>query len=111
MWQNSIGGSMIISRLNFLFLQIIDFAAPALERFATPRLLTTLLISLCCFESHGQETLTNGGNHPGTIAASKTNTYTFTGNSGDAIVLRVGATNVVPRIDLYGPTGALLTSA
>ncbi|HEV8544170.1 MAG TPA: hypothetical protein VGR78_17405, partial [Verrucomicrobiae bacterium] len=62
-------------------------------------------------KSHAQESLTNGGNHPGTIPANKTNTYIFSGSAGDNIVLRVGATNVVPRIDLYGPSGTLIGSA
>src|SRR5947209_3093414 len=59
----------------------------------------------------GQTALTNGGNHPGTIAAGGIDPYTFNGTAGESITLRVGATNFVPQIELHGPGGPLVVSA
>jgi len=37
--------------------------------------------------------------------------WSFTANTGDSIVLRIGGTNFYPEIDLYGPDGKLLGTA
>ncbi len=55
--------------------------------------------------------LTNGKKHSGIIDVGDLDMWSFTANSGDNIQLRVGATNLVPQIDLYGPDGALVQTA
>src|SRR6185369_15395427 len=60
---------------------------------------------------NAQTPLSNGGNHAGTISANSVDPYTFNGTAGDTVILRVGATNFAPKIDLHGPGGALLESA
>ncbi len=59
----------------------------------------------------GGGALTNGVIQPGTIYLGTLDLWTFSGNAGDNIELRMGATNFVPQIDLYGPDGTLLTNA
>ena len=75
--------------------------------------LVFFLAALCSGPAWAQ-TLTNGGNHDGTIVLNGTNTYTFTANTGDSIVLRcgelTGIASFAPWIHLYGPTSALLAS-
>ena len=55
--------------------------------------------------------LTNGVFQAGTNALGSLNMWSFAASAGDAIELRMGTVNFVPRIDLYGPDGALVTSA
>lgn len=55
-------------------------------------------------------TLTNGAVFNGQIILGGFNMWSFTGNAGDNLQLRMGATNFSPRIDLYGPDGAVLTN-
>src|SRR5437868_13460531 len=43
-----------------------------------------------CSSAGSAQTLSNGGNQDGIIVANGTNTYTFTANTGDSIVLRCG---------------------
>jgi hypothetical protein len=52
--------------------------------------------------------MTNGGNYDGTITLGDLDMFTFTANTGDSINLRLGTTNVVGKLQLYGPNGALL---
>lgn len=52
--------------------------------------------------------LTNGTFNAGTIALGDLDLWSFTANSGDGLVVRVGATNFTPWIQLYGPGGALV---
>src|SRR6185503_16116538 len=73
--------------------------------------LVGLAMWVLALNSHGQSPLTNGANHVGAIVANTTNTYTLAAGAGDSLVLRIGATNFNPRIDLYGPGGALVASA
>src|SRR5438552_14113260 len=76
-----------------------------------------LLTPLCLFfclasKASAQGALTNGAHETGTISpAGDTDTWTFSANAGDGIVLRVGATNFVPEIQLYGPDSALIGDA
>jgi hypothetical protein len=55
--------------------------------------------------------LTNGGVATGTLTKGDIDSYTFVANVGDGIQLRVAdvnATALVPRVWVYGPTGALV---
>jgi len=52
--------------------------------------------------------MTNGGNFTGTITLGDLDMWTFTGNAGDSINLRLGTTNFSGKLQLYGPNGALL---
>src|ERR1022692_2219594 len=52
--------------------------------------------------------MTNGGNYTGTITLGDLDMFTFTANAGDSINLRLGTTNFVGNLQLYGPNGALL---
>ena len=52
--------------------------------------------------------MTNGGNYDGTITLGDLDMFTFTANKGDSINLRLGTTNFVGLLQLYGPNGALL---
>ncbi len=63
--------------------------------------------------SPGQQggALTNGSRNDGLIGLGGLQMWAFSGNSGDSIQLRMGATNFSPRIALYGPDGSLLTNA
>src|SRR5579863_6049046 len=63
-------------------------------------------LSICA-----QTALVNGANQGTNLTVNTTNFYTFTASAGNSIQLRMGATNFVPRIDLYRPDGTLLTSA
>jgi hypothetical protein len=55
--------------------------------------------------------ISSGQEEGGTISSGTSDAYTFDGTSGNTVILRVGATNFSPRIDLYAPGGALMTSA
>jgi hypothetical protein len=52
--------------------------------------------------------MTNGGNYTGTNTLADLDMFTFTANAGDSINLRLGTTNFVGKLQLYGPNGALL---
>ena len=54
--------------------------------------------------------MTNGGNYDGTNTLGDLDMFTFTANKGDSINLRLGTTNFVGKLQLYGPNGALLQS-
>jgi choice-of-anchor C domain-containing protein len=56
---------------------------------------------------HAGGTLTNGAMNQGTIALGEQDMWTFTGNAGDSIQVRMGTDGFDPRLDLYGPDGAL----
>jgi hypothetical protein len=62
--------------------------------------------------SQGDEggTLTNGSSNPGINSLGDLDMWSFSANTGDAIVLRIGAPVFNPRIDLYGPDGKLLAT-
>lgn len=55
--------------------------------------------------------MTNGANHPGTITVGDLDTFTFTANQGDGIVLAVGevsgTADFAPWIRLISPNGTL----
>ena len=54
--------------------------------------------------------MTNGGNYSGSLTLGDLDMWTFTANTGDNIVLRLGSTGFEGNLDLYGPDGALLKS-
>ncbi len=58
--------------------------------------------------------LSNGGTHPGTITVGDADLWSFSANTGDRIVVRVGEvtddSSFHPQVRVYGPTGALLGS-
>jgi hypothetical protein len=55
--------------------------------------------------------LTNGANATGTITLGRQDLWSFTANAGDSINLRLGTTGCEANLKLYGPNGALLSSA
>lgn len=55
--------------------------------------------------------MTNGGNHAGTISLGDLDMWSLTANKGDSIVLRLGAVGFYGNLRLYGPNGALLATA
>ena len=55
--------------------------------------------------------MTNGGNYAGTITLGDLDLWSFTATAGDNIVLRLGTTSFDGDLSLYGPNGALLTTA
>ena len=52
--------------------------------------------------------MTNGGNYTGNITLGDLDMFTFTANKGDSINLRLGTTNFIGYLQLYGTNGALL---
>ena len=70
-------------------------------------------IPAAIFVSSGDQggTLTNGVETPGTIDVGDLDLWSFTANAGDSIELRMGAVNLNPSIQLYGPDGKLVSSA
>ncbi len=52
--------------------------------------------------------LTNGAKHNGFIDVGEFDVWTFDGTAADSIQLRMGGTNLVPWIHLYGPDGSLV---
>ena len=73
--------------------------------------LAMFIATLCVHIASAQTALLNGTNADGTILANTTNSYTLNANSGDSINLRLGTTNFYGRLQLYGPNGALLSTA
>src|ERR1017187_2239442 len=70
------------------------------------------IATLCVHISSTQAALINGGNQTGTIFTNTTaDSYTFTANTGDNVVLRLGTTGFDGNMNLYGPTGAFLKTA
>ena len=55
--------------------------------------------------------MTNGGSYPGTISLGDLDMWSFTANTGDNIVLRLGTVGFYGNLSLYGPNGALLKTA
>ncbi len=53
----------------------------------------------------------NGSNDSGTIPLGALNMWSFIGNTGDTIRLRLGTTNFDGNLNLYGTNGALLATA
>ena len=78
-----------------------------------PYTLTLALSPEQIFVTPGDEggPLTNGWKHTGELNLGDLDVWSFTANSGDGIVLRMGATNFNPSIRLYGPDGALMGTA
>jgi hypothetical protein len=60
----------------------------------------------------GTPNLPFGQTQTGTISASaQSNTYTFSANANDVVDFTMTASGLSPKIRLYGPSGALLSSA
>jgi len=59
----------------------------------------------------GAVSLSFGGTAAGTIAsAAQNNTYTFTANANDVVDFTITAEGISPKIRLYSPSGALVSS-
>lgn len=54
--------------------------------------------------------LVNGAVHPGTIPVGDLDVWSFEAQAGDQLVLRIGTTNISPRLRLYGPEGTVVLS-
>ncbi len=74
-------------------------------------ILLFLLTLVIPFKTFGQGVLLNGVKQTGTLAVNTTDSYTFAVNSGDNILLRMGADSFNPQIDLYDATDTLVKSA
>src|SRR5436309_962312 len=61
------------------------------------------------------QTLTNGGNHDGTIQLGDLDLWSFSANAGDRVVVRIGAltstNNFDPWLRIYGPNGVLIADS
>jgi hypothetical protein len=72
------------------------------------------LFALCCGVAEAQ-TLSSGGNYDGTILLGQTNTWTFSANVGDRIVLRGAAltstNNFEPWLRIYNPGSVLIADS
>jgi len=55
--------------------------------------------------------MTNGAAYYATLTLADMDLWTFTANAGDSINLRLGSTNFYGNLQLYGPTGVLLSTA
>jgi hypothetical protein len=77
------------------------------------RLLLMVLAAMLWVDSARAQggALVNDGANAGTIGAGGTNTWTFTANAGDNVVLRLGTTNFAPNLGLFGPDGGLLATS
>ncbi|HOX57517.1 MAG TPA: hypothetical protein P5205_02565, partial [Candidatus Paceibacterota bacterium] len=78
--------------------------------------LLAALLPLWCSPVHGQGALTNGWAPTGTIApAGDFDTWTFSANTGDRLVIRVGEISqtgsFTPRIRLQNPSAVQIASA
>src|ERR1035441_4328859 len=74
-----------------------------------------LCLAALCSGVAGAQTLSSGGNYDGTILLGQTNTWTFSANVGDRIVLRGAAltstNNFEPWLRIYNPTGVLIADS
>ncbi len=75
---------------------------------------TLLLMMLYANSAAAQGALTNGWTHTGNISpAGDSDSWTFTANAGDSIVVRAGEmfnTTFAPRLQILSPTSVLLAS-
>jgi hypothetical protein len=69
------------------------------------------MVTLYVHSVGAQTALVNGTNQAGTLLVNTTNSYTFTANAGDNLVLRLGTVGFDGNLRLYGPNGALLKTA
>jgi CO dehydrogenase/acetyl-CoA synthase epsilon subunit len=74
-----------------------------------------LCLAALCSGVAGAQTLSSGGNYDGTILLGQTNTWTFTANVGDRIVLRGAAltstNDFEPWLRIYDPGGVLIADS
>src|SRR5262249_4631326 len=71
-----------------------------------------LALVLLSHRATGQGVMINGGNHDAIIsAAGETDSWTFTADAGDSVILRIGTIGFTPRIRLLGPGGVLVRDA
>src|SRR5207249_3312727 len=90
----------------------LDSAYPRVVRLS----LLVFMAALCADTAKAQNTLTNGGNHDGSILQFQTNTWTFTANASEHIVLRSaqlsgGGVNFYPWMRIYDPNGVLIADS
>src|SRR3954465_11757093 len=76
-------------------------------------LLSLSLLALAGHRANAQGTLTNGYTHTGTISpVGDADTWTFSANIGDRIVIRIGeisqVNNFTPRVRLQNPSAAVI---
>ena len=86
-------------------------SAMRLWRRAVRTAVILFIVTLCVHIASAQITLMNGTNQAGTLLVNTTNSYTFTANAGDNMVLRLGSSGFQGNLNLYGPNGALLKTA
>lgn len=69
--------------------------------------LSAVLFALLPFATLGQTPLVNGTLNAGAIStAGEVDSWTFAAQAGSGLMVRVGATNVTPRIRVFGPDAA-----
>jgi hypothetical protein len=70
------------------------------------------LAAIIPLNGHAAGALTNGANEQGTLSTSgQQDSWTFTAQAGDAIMLRMVGTNLTPSIQLLGPNGSVVAAA
>src|SRR5258706_11449 len=62
------------------------------------------IVTLCVHIAGAQTVLTNGASQAGTLLANTTNSYAFTANAGDNVVLRLGSSGFEGNLELHGPS-------
>ncbi len=81
----------------------------------TPRAFGAILVALGLWSTPARsQSLTNGGNHDGTILANQSNVWAFVAAAGDRLVLRDGrltGAGFNPWMRLFAPGGALIGDA
>src|ERR1041384_5559374 len=77
-------------------------------------MLILIVATLVPSSAQAQGPIASGETRTGTISTpGASNTWTFSGSAGNAIVVRVGEispSTFTPKIQLFGPTGTLLGS-
>jgi len=58
-----------------------------------------------------QGALSNGITSSGTLTTGETNSWTFSANAGDSVVLRMGSAALNPRLQLLSPLGTVIRAA
>jgi hypothetical protein len=83
------------------------------HRLAGKLILLLFALMLLNHSASAQGPLTNGFTHPGTLLVSEQETWSFTANSGDGILIKLGeavvGSSLYPRLRLYSPGSVLLS--
>ncbi|HYG24632.1 MAG TPA: hypothetical protein VEH04_17795 [Verrucomicrobiae bacterium] len=80
---------------------------------ASPYSLTAVRVPATIFVGGGDEggSMTNGAQHLATNSLGDLDAWTFLAQAGDTVLLRMGAPQFRPRMDVYGPSGEVSATA